>query len=65
VHARRFRVLDMVQLEPYAKAVVEWLQDSNSKPEDEVLQMEMDCWKTLQEVVWLCVEVRLGGCNGS
>jgi hypothetical protein len=48
----------MVQLEPYAKAVVEWLEDSNIKSEDELLQMEMDCWKTLQEVVWLCVEVR-------
>ncbi len=48
---------DVVQIEPHTVAVVQWLHSTNSKTEAEVLQTEMDCWKTLQEVVWLCVEV--------
>mmetsp|Transcript_31313 Transcript_31313/g.49064 ORF Transcript_31313/g.49064 Transcript_31313/m.49064 type:complete len:238 (+) Transcript_31313:736-1449(+) len=64
---QRFKILELVQTDPIRIAVVEILEDSQPKasPTDLsagscVLQdqeLELQCWRSLLEVAWLCVEV--------
>jgi len=55
---RRFHVEGIRQAEPYVKAHVKFDEDDGGAAEEDLIaSCEVDCWKTLQEVIWLCVEV--------
>lgn len=56
---RRFRILDIVQVDPYPVAIVRWLVDEDEGAEDaeKGAAAEKECWRLLQDICWLCVEV--------
>ena len=57
---RRFKVTELVQTTPYLTAKVSWMDESPipvKRAESERVSCEVELWKMLQEIVWLCVEV--------
>lgn len=55
--------MDVVQHDPYRVAVVKWMDDQQEGGDDceKSAAAETECWRVLQENVWLCVEVSVVG----